>query len=66
MECRARVDDADVDPSRYDAAAGIVVVTLHADYLDTLEPGDHELRALFDDGNDPTVGFTVHEASEPS
>ena len=54
-----QVDAVEVAVSCYDAAPGSVVVTLHSDYLETLAPGEHELQAFFDDGNDPSAAFTV-------
>lgn len=54
-----KVDGADVDASQYDATAGSVIVSLHADYLAALAPGQHELQVMFDDGNDPSTTFTV-------
>lgn len=53
------VDGQWVDPSRYDAAAGSVIITLHTDYLETLEIGKHTITACFDDGNPVTSDFYI-------
>lgn len=52
------VDGEPVDISNYDATAGSVDISLHADYLDTLSEGEHTLTALFDDGEVETT-FTI-------
>ena len=59
-----KVDGAEVDPSNYTAAAGSAVVTLKADYLDTLGTGAHTLTAVFDDADEVSGTFTVTEKAE--
>jgi hypothetical protein len=44
------VDGKIVDPSRYQTASGSTVLTLSADYLQTLSVGKHVLRLQFQDG----------------
>ena len=58
------VDGYVADSSDYTAESGSVIVTLAAAYLETLSVGEHTLTALFDDGNDVTVSFTVKKAEE--
>lgn len=52
------VDGAPVGEENYTAAAGSVIVTLKADYLETLAEGDHVLTAQFYDGS-ATADFKV-------
>ena len=52
------IDGAEVDMTHYLAYSGSVVITLKADYLETLEVGSHELKAVFDDG-EATATFTI-------
>ena len=59
-----KVDGAEVAPSNYTAAAGSAVVTLKADYLDTLGTGAHTLTAVFDDADEVSGTFTVTEKAE--
>ena len=58
------MDGAEVDPSNYTAVAGSAVVTLKADYLDTLGTGAHTLTAVFDDADEVSGTFTVTEKAE--
>ncbi len=53
------IDGLWLDASHYTAAAGSVVITLKADYLETLEIGRHTITAYFDDGNAVTADFYV-------
>lgn len=59
-----KVDDVEVDASNYSAAAGSVVVTLNASYLEGLSAGDHTITALFDDGDSASATFTVAAAGD--
>ena len=62
-----RVDGRLLSEKAYTAEAGSTVVTLNADYLETLAVGNHTLTALFDDGNgEATASFAVAEKEEPS
>ena len=54
------VDGVSVPSWGYVAKAGSAIVTLTAAFLDTLAPGFHTLTAVFSDGNDPQVSFTVN------
>ena len=54
-----KVDGSAVDASNFTAVSGSVVVTLKADYLDTLAARQHKLSAVFDDGDAPDVFFTI-------
>ena len=59
------MDGTAVDSSNYTAEEGSVVITLKADYLDTLDTGEHVLKVLFDDGS-AEVKFTVtDDENEP-
>ena len=62
------LDGEVVDDERYDATSGSAVVTFHTDYLEELELGGHEVKALFDDGEPAAVRLVVREddASEPA
>ena len=53
------VDGVWVGPQHYKAVAGSVVITLNADYLETLAIGKHTLTAYFDDGNAVTSDFYI-------
>ncbi|MBP5354621.1 MAG: hypothetical protein J6Y67_05750, partial [Lachnospiraceae bacterium] len=48
----------------YNAAEGSLLLTLTADYLESLSLGAHTLTAMFDDGNDVDAHFTIVEKSE--
>lgn len=52
------VDDAPVAKERYTVTEGSTVVTLSAEYLQTLSEGTHSLRFVFSDGEAKTT-FTV-------
>ena len=43
----------------FSSKAGSVIISLKPDYLNTLAPGSHFLKALFDDGDSELVVFTV-------
>ena len=58
-----RLNGALVDSKNYTAKAGSVIVTLNEDYLKTLAAGKYTLTAMFDDGDDVTVTFTIVEAA---
>lgn len=60
----ARVDGKDLAASNFTATEGSVILTLNAAYLDTLATGSHTLTALFDDGNNVDVAFTVKAKGE--
>lgn len=62
-----QVDGKTLSAKAYTAKAGSTIVTLNADYLETLKAGNHTLTALFDDGNgEATVSFAVAEKAEPA
>ena len=52
--------------SDFTAVSGSVEVTPEVSFLETLSLGEHTLTALFEDGNDVTVGFTVKEKKKSS
>lgn len=43
---RVEVDGAVVDAEKYDAKSGSIIVSLHADYLNTLSVGEHTLAIV--------------------
>ena len=53
------VDGVEVSANNYTAVSGSVVVTLSADYLNTLSVGEHTITIRFSDGADITTRFTV-------
>ena len=55
------MDGNEVDPSLCTAVRGSVNLDLSAEYLETLEKGDHELVLTFDDGESAPAVFTVKE-----
>ena len=61
-----RVDGKDVPANNYTAVKGSVVVTLSADYLNTLSVGEHTITFRFSDGADVTTSFTIKEAGKAS
>ena len=44
------VDGEHVAPENYTAEPGSLILRLKASYLETLSPGEHTLKAIFDDG----------------
>lgn len=57
-----KVDGTVVDPVNYTYNAGSVIINLNSGYLQTLAAGEHTLTAMFDDGEDVTIGFTIAAA----
>ena len=53
------VDGKAVDKANYTKEKGSVIIKLKSTFLDTLAAGEHTLTAMFDDGDDVTVKFTV-------
>ena len=61
----AKVDGKELGSNDYSFKPGSVVIDLKDDYLNKLSVGKHTLTAMFDDGDDVTVEFTIKEkASE--
>ena len=52
-----------VDPANYDAESGSLKATLKADYLETLDEGERDIKVVFDDGKAETT-LTVQAAGE--
>jgi len=48
------IDGQTVDPKNYTAVAGSTVITLKADYLDTLSVGEHTIKVVYQDGSAST------------
>jgi hypothetical protein len=59
------VDGEELGDENFTAKAGSVVVTLNADYLETLTEGGHTVRAEFTDGSAETV-LTVRKEEVPA
>ena len=49
------IDGVEIDPTHFNAAKGSLILTLKADWLDTLAIREHPLRIEFDDGSVETV-----------
>ena len=50
------------ETDQYDAKRGSLILSLRANYLNSLSNGEHKLRVYFDDGSISTT-FTVREAT---
>ncbi|MCQ2503839.1 MAG: InlB B-repeat-containing protein [Saccharofermentans sp.] len=61
-----QVDGQDIGPDRFDVASGSVIVTLKADYLQALAPGEHTITLTFTDGDPITTNFTIIAAPAPT
>lgn len=59
-----KVDGNVVDPSNYEHSKGSVQVELLPSYLETLTGGSHSLIAIFKDGNDVTISFSILEKKD--
>ena len=55
-----KIDDKEVDKSKYTVKSGSTVVTLLADYLNSLAIGTHKIAFVYDDG-EVTTNFKVSE-----
>ena len=55
------VDGKAIKSTDYTAESGSVIITLKPEFLETLSVGEHTLTAMFIDGEDVTVPFTVSE-----
>lgn len=60
-----KVDGKIVDKKYYSTQEGSTIVTLSADYLNTLSVGSHEISFVYDDGEVATT-FKVAEATTPA
>jgi len=60
------VDGEDLDDDQYTAKAGSVILTLKADYLETLDAGKHTIEVEFEHDKTATAKFTIENAPEPS
>ena len=58
-----KVDGKEVDKSNYIAQEGSTIVTLKADYLNTLSIGEHKITFVYDDGEVET-NFKIAEKNE--
>lgn len=47
---KVMIDGHEVDAKNYSAKEGSVLISFNANYLDTLEVGDHKVQAVFTDG----------------
>ena len=57
------VDGEELDSSDYTYEEGSVVATISADYLDTLDAGEHELTFVYTDGSVSTT-FTIEDVAD--
>lgn len=55
-----KIDDKEVDKSKYTVKSGSTIVTLDADYLNSLSVGTHKIAFVYDDG-EVTTNFKVSE-----
>jgi hypothetical protein len=60
-----KVDGTLIDAKNYTAVSDSTVITLKADYLNTLSVGNHTLTVVYNDGECST-NFEVKAASEPT
>ena len=61
------VDGEALDPSLYTAESGSVIVTIGADYLNTLPEGTHTIQLTFDDAAPATTSIEITTApTEPT
>ena len=58
-----KVDENLVDKSNYTAKSGSTIVTLKADYLNTLSIGEHKIAFVYDDGEVETE-FVIAESKK--
>lgn len=58
-----KVDEKLVDKSNYTAKSGSTIVTLKADYLNTLSIGEHKIAFVYDDGEVETE-FVIAESKK--
>lgn len=59
-----KVDDTLIDAKNYTAASGSTIITLKADYLNTLAAGEHTLTVVYTDGECSTKFEGKKAASE--
>lgn len=63
----ARVDGQTLDPAHYTVEQGSTIVTLNADYLETLDPGEHTLDIVSATGTaTATFTITAKETQQPA
>ena len=60
-----KIDGTLIDPKNYTAVSGSTVITLKADYLNTLSVGTHKLTVVYNDGECST-NFEVKQATTPT
>ena len=56
------VDGEPLDPSLYTAESGSVIVTISADYLNTLPEGTHTIQLTFDDAAPASTSIVISSA----
>ena len=62
---KIQIDNIDLDNKNYHTEAGSLIVTLKADYLETLDIGKHKMKVFFDDGN-VEVSFSINKKKDNS
>lgn len=55
------VDNQSVDKSNYTLASGSTILTLKADYLDSLGSGPHTVKLAYSDGTSAETQFTIQK-----
>ena len=58
------VDDELVSDENYEASIGSTIISFTAEYMDSLESGEHKLVVLFGDGGIARTTFTVADPEE--
>ena len=57
-------DDEEMNQENYNTEEGSLILTIHSDYLNSLENGAHQLAIHFIDANDVMVNYTIIQAEE--
>lgn len=60
------VDNELVEPANYDSWSGSTIISLSANYADSLATGNHTIAILFNDGGVARASFTVSEPETES
>ena len=55
------IDEEQLDKQYYDSESGSTIISIHHDYLKTLEIGEHTFAVSFNDGGTATARFMIAE-----
>lgn len=55
------IDGKLVDKGNYEIKSGSTIVTISSDYLETLDIGNHKIKAIYSNGSTPETNFSVVE-----